>query len=314
MSRKAGGSAALSKPRAPANGDTVVAGVRITHADRVVYPDQGVTKGALARYYHAVAEYILPHVAGRPAVLVRCPNGLAQACFYQKHAGPWAPASLRRVRIAEKTKTREYLVVDDVAGLVGLIQMGVLEVHTWNAQADRLETPDRVVFDLDPGPGVPWRAVVAAARLIRATLEESRLRSFVKTTGGKGLHVVAPIDPGPGWSECLAFTERLAEALVTETPRALTTTMAKSARPGKIFIDYLRNQRGATSVAAFSTRARPGAPVSMPLSWDELGSVRASDQFTITNVARRLTRLATDPWADYATVRQVLPGSSGRRA
>lgn len=313
MSRKAGGAAPPAEPRVPASGDIVVAGVRITHPDRVVYPDQGVTKGALARYYHAVAEHLLPHVRGRPAVLVRCPDGLAQACFYQKHAGPWAPASLRRVRIAEKTKTREYLVVDDVAGLVGLIQMGVLEVHTWNAQAERLETPDRVVFDLDPGPDVPWRAVVAAARLVRATLEASGLRSFVKTTGGKGLHVVAPIDPGPGWSACLDFTAQLTETLVRETPRALTATMAKSARKGKIFVDYLRNQRGATSVAAFSTRARPGAPISMPLAWEELGSIRASDQFKITNVSRRLTRLATDPWADYATVRQALPVSSGRR-
>jgi bifunctional non-homologous end joining protein LigD len=289
-----------------------VAGVRITHPDRVVYPDQGVTKGALARYYHAVAEHILPHVRGRPAVLVRCPDGLARACFYQKHAGPWAPASLRRVRIAEKTKTGEYLVIEDVAGLVGLIQMGVLEVHTWNAQADRLEAPDRVVFDLDPGPGVPWQAVVAAARLVRAALQEVGLESFVKTTGGKGLHVVAPINPGPSWSKTLEFTEQVAETLVSETPRALTTTMAKSARHGKIFIDYLRNQRGATSVAAFSTRARPGAPISVPLTWEELGSVRASDQFTIANISRRLTRLATDPWGPYATVRQALPVSGGR--
>jgi bifunctional non-homologous end joining protein LigD len=312
MSRKVRGTASRAKPHGAAGGELVVAGVRITHPDRVVYPDQGVTKGALARYYHAVAERILPHLSGRPTVLVRCPDGVAQGCFYQKHAGPWAPASLRRVRIAEKTKTREYLVIEDTEGLVSLIQMGVVEIHTWNAQAERLETPDRVILDLDPGPGVPWRAVVAAARLVRATLEGSGLRSFVKTTGGKGLHVVAPIDPGPGWPECLAFTERLAETLVNEAPRALTATMAKSARHGKIFLDYLRNQRGATSVAAFSTRARPGAPVSVPVAWEELGVIRASDQFTIRNISRRLTRLAADPWADYATVRQALPVARGR--
>jgi bifunctional non-homologous end joining protein LigD len=312
MNRKASGAVSRPRPRAAAGGELVVGGVRITHPDRVVYPDQGVTKGALAQYYAAVADHVLPHVRGRPAVLVRCPDGLGQPCFYQKHAGPWAPASLRRVRIAEKAKTAEYLVIDDVTGLLGLIQMGVLEIHTWNAQARRLEAPDRVVFDLDPGPDVPWRAVVVAARLVRSQLEASGLRSFVKTTGGKGLHVVAPIDPGPGWSECFAFTERVVEALVAEVPQALTGTMAKAARHGKIFVDYLRNQRGATSVAAFSTRARPGAPVSVPLSWEELGSIRAADQFTIGNIARRLARLAQDPWADYASLRQVLP-SSGRR-
>jgi bifunctional non-homologous end joining protein LigD len=311
MTRKTGGVASRAKPGSATAEDLIVAGVRITHPNRVVYPDQGVTKGALARYYAAMAEHILPHVVGRPAVLVRCPDGLGQACFYQKHAGPWAPASLRRVRIAEKTKTGEYLVIEDVAGLIGLIQMGVLEIHTWNAQARQLEAPDRLVFDLDPGPDVSWRAVVVAAQLVRSTLDASGLRSFVKTTGGKGLHVVVPIDAGPSWPECLAFTERVAETLVAAAPRALTATMAKAARQGKIFIDYLRNQRGATSVAAFSTRARPGAPVSVPIAWDELGSLRSADQFTIQNISRRLGRLAADPWAEYASLRQTLPASGG---
>jgi bifunctional non-homologous end joining protein LigD len=313
MSRKTGPGRSPSKSRTAAREAVVVAGVPITHPDRVVYPDQGVTKAALARYYAAVADHLLPHVRGRPAVLVRCPDGLGQACFYQKHAGPWAPASLRRVRIAEKTKTADYLVIEDVAGLVGLVQMGMLEIHTWNAEARRLEAPDRLVFDLDPGPGVPWRAVVVAARLVRSTLEAAGLASYVKTTGGKGLHVVAPIDPGPGWVECAAFAERLAEGLVAETPRAFTATMAKAARRDRIFIDYLRNQRGATSVAAFSTRARPGAPVSVPITWDELGAIRASDHFTIASTLRRLARLAADPWAGYATLRQALPRSSARR-
>ena len=177
--------------------DAVVAGVRITHPDRVVYPEDGVTKARLARYYAAIAEHILPHLRSRPTALVRCPDGVGHECFYQKHPGPWTPPSLRRVRIREKSKTDEYLVIEDVAGLVGLVQMGVLEIHTWNAQADRLETPDRLVFDLDPGPDVPWRAVLTAARLVRAALEAQGLESFVKTTGGKGLHVVTPIKPGP---------------------------------------------------------------------------------------------------------------------
>jgi bifunctional non-homologous end joining protein LigD len=287
--------------------DAVVAGVRITHPDRVVYPDDGVTKARLARYYAAIADHILPHLRSRPTALVRCPDGVGHECFYQKHPGPWTPPSLRRVRIREKSKTDEYLVIEDVAGLVGLVQMGVLEIHTWNAQADRLETPDRLVFDLDPAPDVPWRAVLTAARLVRSALEAQELESFVKTTGGKGLHVVTPIKPGPAWPACVAFARRVVDNLVAETPRAFTATMAKSARTGKIFVDYFRNQRGATSVSAYSTRARPGAPVSTPVTWDELDAVPAGSHFTIASVERRLAKLTADPWARYATLRQSLP-------
>ncbi len=287
--------------------DAVVAGVRISHPDRVVYPDDAVTKARVARYYAAVADHILPHLRSRPAALVRCPDGLSRECFYQKHPGPWTPASLRRVRIRERSKTDEYLVIEDVAGLVGLVQMGVLEIHTWNAQADGLETPDRLVFDLDPGPDVPWAAVVTAARLVRAALEARGLQSFVKTTGGKGLHVVAPIQPGPGWPACVAFARRVVDDLVAETPRAFVATMAKSARAGKIFIDYFRNQRGATSVAAYSTRARPGAPVSTPVTWEELDAVPSGTHFTIARVERRLAKQTADPWARYARLRQSLP-------
>jgi bifunctional non-homologous end joining protein LigD len=307
------GRATARPARREESGETVVAGVRITHADRVVYPEQGVTKGALARYYATIAPHMLPHLRDRPAVLVRCPDGLAGECFYQKHAGPWAPPSLRRIRIREKTKTGEYLVVEDVAGLVGLVQMGAMEIHTWSARAARLDAPDRLVFDLDPGPGVSWGAVVLAARLVRAALEASGLTSFVKTTGGKGLHVVAPIRPGPGWAECVAFAHRVAEGLVAETPRAFTLTMAKAARRDKIFIDYFRNQRGATAVVPYSTRARAGAPVSTPITWEELGTVSAPDQFTIANVPRRLARLRAEPWTGSETLAQSLPAPRGRR-
>jgi bifunctional non-homologous end joining protein LigD len=185
--------------------------------------------------------------------------------------------------------------------------MGALEIHTWNATAGRLETPDRLVFDLDPGPGVAWSAVVLAARLVRAKLDTAGLESFVKTTGGKGLHVVAPIRPDRGWGECLDFARQVTETLVAETPAAFVATMAKAARRGKIFIDYFRNQRGATSVAAYSTRARPGAPVSTPVAWDELDAVPGPGHFTIANVPRRLAQLPADPWAGYARLAQVLP-------
>ena len=293
---------------AVARGDgPTVAGVRISHPDRVVYPEDGVTKVGLARYYAAIAEHILPHLRSRPAALLRCPEGLGQECFYQKHPGPWTPASLRRIRIREKNKTDEHLVIEDVAGLVGLVQVGVLEIHTWNAQADRLEAPDRVVFDLDPGPDVPWRAVLMAARLVRSTLEARGLESFVKTTGGKGLHVVTPIEAGAGWPACVAFARRVVDSLVTQTPGAFVATMAKSARKGKIFVDYFRNQRGATSIAAYSTRARPGAPVSTPVTWDELDAITSGSHFTLATVERRLAKLTDDPWAGYATLKQSLP-------
>jgi bifunctional non-homologous end joining protein LigD len=286
-----------------------VAGVRISHPDRVVYPDDGVTKMRVARYYAAVAEHMLPHIRSRPVALVRCPDGIGGQCFYQKHPGSWAPKSLRRVRIREKAKSDDYLVIEDVTGLLSLIQMSVLEIHTWNAQASQLETPDRIVFDLDPGPDVPWPAVVTAARLVRSTLDGQGLESFVKTTGGKGLHVVAPIQPGPGWSACVEFASRVVDLLIAETPKAFVGTMTKSARKGKIFIDYFRNQRGATSVAAYSTRARPGAPVSTPLTWNELDSVPSGSYFTLAAVERRLAKLSRDPWAGYETVAQYLPST-----
>ncbi|HET8645895.1 MAG TPA: DNA ligase, partial [Vicinamibacteria bacterium] len=179
-------------PRDRAGDSETVQGVRITHPDRVLYPGQGITKRALADFYQSIAEWIVPHLQGRPTTLVRCPEGVGEPCFYQKHTGYWAPETLRRVKIQEKTKVGEYLVVDDLPGLIGLVQLGILEVHTWNSRADQLEEPDRIVFDLDPAPDVPWPRVVEAARLLRDELRADKLESFVKTTGGKGLHVVVP--------------------------------------------------------------------------------------------------------------------------
>jgi bifunctional non-homologous end joining protein LigD len=290
-----------------------VGGVTITHPERIVYPDQGLTKLELAQFYASVAEWILPHLRGRPTALVRCPEGLRKACFYQKHSGSWAHEALRRVQIQERHKVGEYLIVDNLAGLIGLVQMGILEIHTWNARADRLEQPDRVVMDLDPDPSVPWSDVVAAARLVRDGLAGLGLESFVKTTGGKGLHVVAPLVRGPGWDECEAFARAVAEGLVRHDARRFIATAAKAARKGKIFVDYLRNVRGATSIAAYSTRARPGAPVSTPLAWDELDPALPSDAFSVANLRQRLVSLKGDPWARYWTVRQRLPRMPGSR-
>jgi bifunctional non-homologous end joining protein LigD len=303
-----------STPSAKRTAEATVAGVRLTHADRVLYPSHGTTKLDLARFYESIAKWILPHLEDRPTTLVRCPEGAHKTCFYQKHVGYWAPESLRRVKIQEKRKVGEYLVVDSLASLIGLVQIGILEIHTWNSVVKRLEQPDRVVFDLDPGPGVEWTQVIECARLIRDALHSLELESFVKTTGGKGLHVVAPLVPGPSWDETSAFARAVAETVARANPRRYITNMAKAERKGKIFIDYLRNIRGATSVAAYSTRATPQATMSVPLSWDELLPRITSDHFTIANLPKRLAGLTADPWAGYWRARQSLPKSAAARA
>src|SRR5258706_1708484 len=292
---------------------SAVAGVELTHADRVVYPDLGVTKRDLALFYESIADRILPHLAGRPTTLVRCPEGLAKPCFYQKHTGWWAPASLKRARIKEKTKVGEYLIVDDLAGLVGLVQIGILEIHTWNSVLDTLEKPDRLVFHLHPDEALAWPRVVSAALLVKERIEARGLAAFLKTTGGKGLHLVVPLVPKAGWDDFARFSRELCTEIESERPEAYTSVMSKARRTGKVFLDYLRNVRGATSVAAYSTRAKPGAPVSVPLAWEELGKTRL--ELTVTTLPRRLARLRSDPWADYERAKKPLPlaGSTSAR-
>jgi bifunctional non-homologous end joining protein LigD len=281
-----------------------VAGVTITHPDRVVYPDAGLTKLDLAKYYDTVATWMLPHVVGRPLTLVFCPQGVSADCAYLKHGKAWGPKALRRVRIQEKTKEGEYMVVESVDGLVSLMQMNWIEAHTWNSTIADIEHPDRLVFDLDPGPKVTWPRVIAAARQVRAALETLRLRSWVKTTGGRGLHVVVPIRPEHDWSECLSFARQVAETMAAAQPAKYTTEFAKAGREASILIDYLRNNRTNTSIAAFSPRARPGATVSVPLGWDELAPSAPPERWTVRTVPRRLARLRADPWAEYWTARQ----------
>ncbi len=294
--------------RAPAAPYTAV---KLTHPERVLYPDLGLTKRDVATYYETVAEWIVPHVAGRPLTLVRCPSGVGESCVYMKHSRVWAPAGLRRVRIQEKTKLGEYLVADDLAGILGLVQMDVLEIHTWNSTVDDVERPNRLVVDLDPGPEVRWPAVVAAARLVRDVLAALDLESFVKTTGGVGLHVVVPLLPALDWRACLDVARALADAIVRHDPRAYTTAVPKAGRERKILLDYLRNNRTNTSVAAFSTRARAGAPVSMPLAWDELTPSLRPSRFTVRAVASRVRALRADPWAKYWTLQQRVPANAG---
>jgi bifunctional non-homologous end joining protein LigD len=302
--------ASARRPRAGASKSAgsrpSVAGVPISHPDRVIYPELGISKLDVARYYERIADWMLPHVQGRALTLVRCPEGIGE-CFYMKHSKVWAPSGLRRVRIQEKTKVGEYLVADTAAALVGLAQMGVLEIHTWNSHVERVEQPDRLVLDVDPGEKATWDQVVDAARLIRQLLQRLDLDCFLKTTGGRGLHIVVPLTPSADWQTCLAFARSLAVEMERRDPARYTTAFAKAGRERKLLIDYLRNNRTNTSVAAFSTRARPGATISTPLRWTELKTSLDPAAFTIETIEKRLSRLREDPWKDYWQCRQRLP-------
>ena len=301
-------SASPGRTRKDLRGDrwVIVGGVSISNPDRVVYEELGLTKLELARYYEDIAPWMLPHVSRRPLTLVRCPEGRAKECFYQKHVAARFPEAVLRVPIEEQGGVATYAAIDSTAGLLSLVQMGVLEFHVWGSHAENVENPDQIVFDLDPDTQLPFARVADAACLVRDVLAGLGLRSFVKTTGGKGLHVVAPILPTRAWDEVKPFTKAVAEVLVRLDPSAYTTSMALSRRVGKIYIDYLRNGRGATSVCAFSTRRRPGGTVSVPLRWDELGARMRADRYTVGNVRRRISQLREDPWRDYGELRQEI--------
>lgn len=276
----------------------------LTSPDRMLWPQEGVTKQGLADFYAEIAEWIMPHLIGRPLSLVRCPGGIEEACFYAKHEWAGLGASVRRI---EAGKEQPMLVIDDIEGLLELVQANVLEIHPWGSTVGDLERPDRLIFDLDPGDGVTWPQVMAGAVEVRERLRSAhKLESFVKTSGGKGLHVVVPLVPMLAWEPAKAFCKALAEAMAADAPGRYVARMTKSARDGRIFVDYLRNGRGATAVAAYSTRARAGAAVSTPLGWDELSEAVKSDHFRIGNLGRRLAYLRRDPWADYFAVKQPL--------
>jgi bifunctional non-homologous end joining protein LigD len=284
--------------------DAVVAGVRLSHPDKILYPEQNISKRALAEFYATIADFILPHVRHRPLTLLRCPDGREGECFYQKHLRESLPDTLRAIPIPEKDGTSEYIVIDNVRGLISLVQMGVLEIHPWGSSETDLEKPDILTFDLDPGPDVGWPEVIAGARQLRHLLQELGLQSFVKTSGGKGLHLVVPIQRGTGWEEAKSFAGAVARNLVRLRPEHFTAEVKKAKRQGRIFIDYLRNSRGATTVAAYSTRARAGAPVSTPIRWDELDRTMTPDRYRLDNLPKRLAALKNDPWPDFFTIRQ----------
>jgi bifunctional non-homologous end joining protein LigD len=297
-------------PRSPPDGRSEaidVAGVRLTHPDRVMWEEQGLTKQELAEYYLEIADWVLPQVVHRPLAVVRCPSGAEKGCFFQKHS--WAGLSEHVIRetVSHEKGEDDVLVVRDIRGIVGLVQAGVLEIHPWGATLKSIERPDRLIFDFDPGEEVPWSDVLESAREVRERLKQRGLESFPKTTGGKGLHVVVPLAPKAGWNEVKAFAQAVAEDMEAESPGRYLTKAAKAERTGRIFIDYLRNARGATAVAAYSTRARAGAPVSTPLAWDELSDAIRSDGFSVENIPARLRSLRTGPWDDFERLRRTLP-------
>jgi len=282
-------------------------GVRLSHPDKVIYPEQGITKQALAEYYNAVADWMLPHVVNRPISLVRCPAGRAKKCFFQRHAGSGVPPQLGQVPVEGFGESEAFLFIKDSGGLIALVQMGVLEIHPWGSRVDNPMKPDRIVFDLDPGEGLAFADVVKAAKDVRRFLESVDLVSFVKTTGGKGLHIVVPIARRYGWADVKGFAKRVGELMASKSPEKYLTRISIAERRGKIFIDYLRNDPTSTAVGPYSTRAREGAPVATPLAWEELTPRLNPKAFDIRSVPKRLAKLKRDPWAEMGKLAQKLP-------
>ncbi|MBB2749951.1 UNVERIFIED_ORG: bifunctional non-homologous end joining protein LigD [Rhizobium aethiopicum] len=282
-------------PSNPPKSDVV-----LTHPDRLYWPDEGVTKQGLAEYYAAVWPFIAPYLVNRPLALLRLPDGIkGHQRFFQKHAWKGMNAHIGEIADPEETDGEKLLCIGDFDGLMALAQSAVLEIHPWGTTTDHWERPDMITMDLDPGEDVAWSAVISAALDVKARLEARGLAAFVKTSGGKGLHVVTPLAPKAGWAEVKDFAHSLAESMSAEAPEKYLSTATKAKRGGHIYIDYLRNGRGNTAVAAYSTRARPGAPVSMPIDWTELNEFSGPAAFTLANVPQRLETRPSDPWADF---------------
>jgi len=277
----------------------------VSSPDKVLYPEDGYTKQQVSDYYAAVMKHLLPEIIGRPLSLIRCPNGTGKPCFFQKHHTP----GLKHVDLVplkeEGGHNARYLVVRDAAGVQELVQNNTLEFHPWGSTAESPDTANRVVFDLDPGPGVPWEEIKAAAVKIRKLLKDLDLESFLRTSGGKGLHVVVPLEPGCDWHLVKRFAKGFADALAVSDSGRFVSVSTLAKRPGKIFVDYLRNGRGATAVASYSLRGRPGAPVAFPIAWSALGKLESPAAFTMENVPAMLKR-RKDPWKGIGEIKQNL--------
>ena len=277
----------------------------LTHPEKILYPEHGITKQKLFDYYARVSKWMVPHVAGRPLTLRRCPHDYRRG-FFQQHAQGKLPPGLRRFDVIDASGPSDRISLDDESGLLALVQLNVLEIHAWCAHVDDVDRPDMLVLDLDPDAAVPWGKTIEAARMIRQRLGDAKLESFVKTTGGKGLHICVAIERSIGWSRAREFTQTLSEGLVADHPDRFVATVTKAKRRGKILIDFFRNWKGATIVAPYSTRARAGAPVAMPIAWDDLDEGVAPDGFSLDSAIARLEKKG-DAWARMLESPQRVP-------
>jgi bifunctional non-homologous end joining protein LigD len=290
-----------------------VAGVELSNPNKLLYPDARLSKLDLARYYETIGDWIVPHLANRPLSLLRCPDGWKGQCFYQKHADKGAHPSVGRVEVPEATGNATYMMITSVAGVVGLVQLGVLEFHPWGSQAPKLDRPDRLVFDFDPDDSITWTQLAEAVQLLRSLLVELGLTGFLKTSGGKGLHVVVPIRPTLSWDQAKRFAKAIADSMVRTFPDRFIATASKSRRKGLIFVDHLRNAEGATAVCAYSLRARANAPVATPIAWEELTRDVRSDYFNLRNIPLRLERLKANPWGAFFDLKQSVTAAMLKR-
>jgi bifunctional non-homologous end joining protein LigD len=280
--------------------------VTLTHPEKILYPESAISKEDLARYYTSVADHMLPYITNRPLVFVRCPAGIESSCFFQKHPGQSIP-DLPTLLIKEKTTKADYGLVESQDDLLRLVQANVLEIHCWGSHADAIEFPDQMIFDLDPAEGVPRTEVLEVAFMLRDFLKGLKLESFARLTGGKGIHVVIPLQARHAWEAVKEFTRNIATTWAANEPNRVVAVATKEKRKGKIFIDYLRNDRGATAIANYSTRAKPHATVALPVTWEEIRKGYDPEDFTIQTVPKRLAKLKKDPWDGFFDLKQTLP-------
>jgi len=306
VARSATATAAARRVAPAAAGPDVVAGVALSNPDKVLYREDGVTKRELADYYDAIGERMVPHVAHRPLTLVRCPNGYHAHCFFQKHVKDSLGPFLEPIEIRESSGTSTYMMANSVGGIVSLVQMGVLEIHPWGSREGALDRPDVIVMDFDPDESLPWSSLVDAVTVLRKLLDTLGLTGYLRTTGGKGLHVVLPIEPVHGWDTVKAFTKAIADLMVATFPDRFTSKLEKRVRTGKIFVDYLRNAEGATAIATYSVRAKRNAPVAMPIAWSELATDVRFDHFNVRNAPARLAGKRKDPWRGFLDAPQSI--------
>ena len=285
----------------------VNAPILVSHPERVVYKKDAITKQDVAEYYASVAQWMLPEIARRPISLLRCPDGAGKSCFFQKHYAESLGDSVYSVELMQKSGEKQFVYINDENGLLQLVQMNVLEFHPWGTKIDFAEECDRLVFDLDPGDGVAWTSIKKAAREIRQYLQQTGLESYVRLSGGKGLHIVVPLSPASGWEDAKSFCKLFAETMQSYAPEKYIATMSKSERHGKIFIDWLRNTYCATSVASWSLRAREHATVAVPIRWDELAKVTSPATYTLSKAIRHARKLQSDPWEGIDSLQQSLP-------